>query len=174
MGEILGWRLLLFAVSKEAVGLHQAHWDTDEKILTYRGTDLHMDQVPRLLLSEFEQARHLLYGELMFGVQSLPQIQAWALKDNLDTDVFGWFFGQHRENAALLKPLAKSLQTAIRRSKPLRDSFLDTAADGTKTWREKAITQYEAVADEFLKRLLVLIHMATSQPLRESELFSIT
>jgi hypothetical protein len=53
MGEILGWRLLLFAVSKEAVGSHQAEWDPDEEILTYRDVDLPMDQVPRLLLSSW-------------------------------------------------------------------------------------------------------------------------
>jgi superfamily II DNA or RNA helicase len=179
MGEILGWRLLLFTVSKEAVGPHQAQWDVDEKILTYRDVDLHMDHVPRLLLSEFQQAQHLLYDELMFGAPNLPRLRAWALKDNLDADAFGWFFGQHRENVELLKPLAKSLLTAIQGSKPLRDSFIETAADGskggrTKGWRTKAIERYEAVADEFLKRLLVLVHMGSGQPLRESELFSVT
>jgi len=174
MGEILGWRLLLFTVSKEVVGPHQAQWDVDEKVLTYRDVDLHMDHVPRLLLSEFQQARHLLYDELMFGAQGLPRMRAWALKDNLDADAFGWFFGQHRENVELLKPLTRSLVTVIRDSKPLRDSFLDTAADGTKVWREKAIEQYEAVADEFLKRWVVPAHMGAGQPLRESELFSIT
>ncbi len=35
MGEILGWRLLLFTVSKEVVGLYQTQWDVDEKVLTY-------------------------------------------------------------------------------------------------------------------------------------------
>ncbi|PVH71402.1 hypothetical protein DL98DRAFT_596991 [Cadophora sp. DSE1049] len=59
-------------------------------------------------------------------------------------------------------------------SKRLRDSFLDTAADGTKVWREKAIDWYESVADEFLKRWVVPAHMGSGQPLRESELFSIT
>jgi hypothetical protein len=39
----------------------------DEKVLTYGNVDLHMDHVPRLLLSEFQQAQHLLYDELMFG-----------------------------------------------------------------------------------------------------------
>ena len=174
MGEILGWRLLLFTVSKEVVGLHQAQWDVDEKVLTYGDIDLHMDHVPRLLLSEFQQAQHLLYNELMFGAQTLPRMRAWALKDNLDADAFGWFFGQHRENVELLKPLTRSLLAVIQDSKPLRDSFLDTTADGAKVWREKAIEQYEAVADEFLKRLLVLIHMGSGQPLRESELFSVT
>ena len=174
MGEILGWRLLLFTVSKEVVGLHQAQWDVDEKVLTYGDIDLHMDHVPRLLLSEFQQAQHLLYNELMFGAQTLPRMRAWALKDNLDADAFGWFFGQHRENVELLKPLTRSLLAVIQDSKPLRDSFLDTTADGAKVWREKAIERYEAVADEFLKRLLVLIHMGSGQPLYESELFSVT
>ena len=174
MGEILGWCLLLFTVSKEVVGLHQAQWDVDEKVLTYGDIDLHMDHVPRLLLSEFQQAQHLLYNELMFGAQTLPRMRAWALKDNLDADAFGWFFGQYRENVELLKPLTRSLLAVIQDSKPLRDSFLDTTADGAKVWREKAIERYEAVADEFLKRLLVLIHMGSGQPLRESELFSVT
>jgi hypothetical protein len=93
ISEILGWRLLLFIVSKEVVGPHQAQWDMDEKVLTYRDIDLHMDHVPRLLFSEFQQARHLFYDELMFGAQGLPQIRAWVLKDNLDADAFGWFFG---------------------------------------------------------------------------------
>jgi hypothetical protein len=109
IGEILGWRLLLFTVSKEVVRSHQAYWDADEKVLTYRDVDLYIDHVPELLLSEFKQAQHLLYDELMFGVWSVPRIRAWALKDNLDTDAFGWFFGQHRENAGLLRPLASRL-----------------------------------------------------------------
>jgi hypothetical protein len=54
------------------------------------------------------------------------------LKDNLDADAFGWFFGQHRENNKLLKLLSRFLVIVIQDSKLLRDSFLDTAVDGTK------------------------------------------
>ena len=75
----------------------------------------------------------------MFGVQTLLRIQAWALKDNLDADTFGWCWGQHCKNAVLLKGLATALLTAIQVSKPLRNSFLDTADGRTKTWRQKAI-----------------------------------
>jgi len=64
----------------------------DKKVLIYRDIDLHIDHVPRLLLSDFQQAQHLLYNELIFGAQNLPRIYTWALKDNLDTDTFGWFF----------------------------------------------------------------------------------
>ncbi|ELR03395.1 hypothetical protein GMDG_08903, partial [Pseudogymnoascus destructans 20631-21] len=106
-------------------------------------------------------------------------MHAWALKDNLDADNFGWYFGEHRENVALLKPFAGSLRNVRQESQSLRASLLDTTdedggADTRVVWRQKAIDQYEAIADEFLKRLLVLIHMASGQPLRESELFSLT
>ena len=78
-------------------------------------------------------------------------MRVWALKDNLDADAFSWFFGQYWENAELLKLLIRSLLTAIQDLKLLRDSFLDTTADSTTIWREKAIARYEAVVDEFLK-----------------------
>jgi len=39
--------------------------------------------------------------------------------------------------------------------------------DGAKVWQRKAIKWYKAVADEFLKRLLVLIYIGSGQPLRE-------
>ena len=78
-----------------------------------------MDEVQQLLLSEFRQAQQLLHGKLMFGVAGLPRMRAWALKDNLDANNFGWHFGEHRENAALLKPLAGSLRNIIRESQSL-------------------------------------------------------
>ena len=78
------------------------------------------------------------------------------------------------QNAVLLKGSATALLTAIQASKPLCNSFLDTADSRTKTWRQKAIDQYKSMVEEFLKQLLVLIHMASGQPLRKSKLFSIT
>ncbi len=76
MGEILGWRLLLFVVSKEAGRAHRAESDADEQVITYGDTALHMDQVPQLLLSEITAAQRLLYEELMFKAKGLPQMQA--------------------------------------------------------------------------------------------------
>ncbi|KAG4439195.1 hypothetical protein IFR05_005316 [Cadophora sp. M221] len=63
---------------------------------------------------------------------------------------------------------------AYRDLKLLRDLFLNATANGAKIWRKKAIKWYKAVANKFLKRLLVLIYMGFGQPLRESELFSVT
>ena len=177
MGEILGWRLLLTAISKQAVGTHQATWDEDEKIVTYRDIDLHMDHIQQLLQHEFGRAKRLLYDELMFSAKDLPRVQAAALHDNLDADAYGWYFGQHWKNVDLLEPLSGplSLQAVIRRSKPLRDHFLDVADDGvTVTWRARAIAHYEAIVADLLASFAVLFHIGNGQPVRESELFSIT
>jgi hypothetical protein len=53
MGEILRWRLLLFKISKESIGDHKASWDESEQVLTYKDTELYMDQIPTLLSSEY-------------------------------------------------------------------------------------------------------------------------
>jgi hypothetical protein len=105
LGNILGWHLLLFTVSKEAIGPHHAWWETDKKVLIYGDVDLHIDHVPQLLLSKFKQAQHLLYDELILGAQGLPMTHPWTLKGNVDIDAFDWFFSQYQENAELLKPI---------------------------------------------------------------------
>ncbi len=130
-----------------------------------------MNHVLQLLLSEFKQAQHLLHNKLILRAQSLLQMCAWALKNNLNTDVFNWFFSQHQKNIKLLKLLMRSLLTVIQDLKPLWNSFLNDTADDIKVWCEKAIKQYENVINEFLKRLLILIHMSSDQPLHKSELF---
>jgi hypothetical protein len=104
-------------------------------------TDLYMDQVPQLLLSEFQQARQLLYRELMFRVQHLPRLHAWALKDNLDADACGWSFSQHRENPELLKGSATALLTAIQASKGTAGFLCRDSCRWGKDWRTKAIAQ---------------------------------
>ncbi|KAJ9654249.1 hypothetical protein H2201_009026 [Coniosporium apollinis] len=151
VGETLRWRLLLFKIFKE-----EAHWDVDEQVLTYEDMELRMDEMPKLLLSKYEQACQLLYSELMLDARKILRMHAWALKDNLGNDAFDWSFGQHRENAELLDGRSKALRTVIQDSKQLRDSFLAKSDSGGCIWREKAIALYEIAADEFLQRLLVL------------------
>ncbi|TKA73156.1 hypothetical protein B0A55_10843 [Friedmanniomyces simplex] len=67
MGEVLRWRLLLFRVSNDTVGDHEAFWDEAEQVLTYEDVELHMDRIPTLLESEYRECRRLLYNDLMCG-----------------------------------------------------------------------------------------------------------
>lgn len=71
MGEILRWRLLLFKVSKESVGDHEASWDESEQVLTYEDTELHMDQIPTLHASEYRDCLRLLNDDLLLGQGNL-------------------------------------------------------------------------------------------------------
>jgi superfamily II DNA helicase RecQ len=176
MGEILRWRLLLFRVSKDTVGEHEALWDEEEQVLTYESVELHMDDIPKLLRSEYRDCQTLLYEDLMFGVKGIYHMSAWSLKDSAEVDTVGWSFVQHRDNAPLLKSADKVLLRAIEGSTRLCQLFLVSRPRSSDElrWRDSALAGYEATVQQFLRRLGVLVHVSGGQPVRESEFFSMT
>ncbi|KAJ9629274.1 hypothetical protein H2203_001644 [Taxawa tesnikishii (nom. ined.)] len=163
-GEILRWRLLLFRISKDSVGDHEACWDESEQVLTYEDTELRMDQIPTLLLSEYRECERLLYDDLLLGQKDLRRMQSWALRDSGNVDTVGWSLIQH------------PLLAAVERSEQLCRLFLqqDRRSASGFVWRDSALAGYEATVQEFLKRLCVLVHISGGQPIRESEFFSMT
>lgn len=176
LGEILRWRLLLFHVSQNSVGTHQATWDEDETVLRYRDTELRMDHISTLLLSEYRECRRYLYDDLMFASKSVPRIHAAMLQDSMDVCTVGWNFCEHRDNHELVYRGKKALLSIIEQSPLLCKLFLDERQGeaGGIAWRESAVASYEATVQEFLHRLAVLVHVEGGPPLRESEFFSIT
>lgn len=92
MGEILRWRLLLFKISKESIGDHEASWDESEQVLTYEDTELHMDQIPTLLASEYQDCHRLLYDDLMMSQKTIGHMHSWALRDRPNVDTIDWNF----------------------------------------------------------------------------------
>lgn len=176
MGEILRWRLLLFKVSGERVGTHEASWDESEEVLTYEDTELRMDQIPSLLASEYQGCCQLLYDDLMLGLKTVRRMSPRFLKDGVNVDTVRWNFTQHRDNATTLGGTESALTKEIERSEQLCRIFLveNSRSSGGWAWRESAIAGYEATVQEFLKRLCVLIHISEGQPVRESEFFSMT
>lgn len=176
MGEILRWRRLLFKVSKESVGDHEASWDENEQVLTYEDTELHMDQIPTLLASEYRDCQRLLNDDLLLGQGNLRRMHSWALKDGPNVDTLDWNFTQQRENVNLLEGADCALLSAIERSEYLSHLFLadDRRDPSDYTWRENSLAGYEATVQEFLKRLSVLVHVSGGQPVRESEFFEMT
>ena len=176
LGEILRWRLLLFHVSQNTVGTHQATWDEDEEVLRYQGTELQMDHIPTLLVSEYQECRRYLYNDLMFASTSIRHMHAAMLKDNMDVHTIGWNFCQHRDNQELLHHSDRALLSIIEQSPQLCKLFLieRSGEQGGIAWRESALASYEATVQEFFKRLAVLAHIEGGPPLREGEFFSIT
>jgi hypothetical protein len=51
----------------------------------YLGTTLRLDDVLRLVVSEFRRAQALLFNELLFGAyEEISLLAAWYLEDDLD------------------------------------------------------------------------------------------
>jgi hypothetical protein len=92
IGEILRWRLLLFKISKESIGDHEASWDESEQVLTYEDTELHIDQIPTLLSSEYQDCYRLLYDDLMMNQKTISRMHSWTLRDGPNVDTIDWNF----------------------------------------------------------------------------------
>ena len=173
-GHILQWQLYLFQVGKAAIAKHQAWWFLDGQTVEYHGVELQMAHIPQLILSEHQQAHHLLYDELMFGTRDLIPMESWRLKDDLDLEDFGGSWLSHPSNAEFLKDAELALFWHIQANAELRAMFLTSSENGSRILCPKAMDIYEANAQEFLKRALVLCHIPPGQPLREPELLSVT
>jgi Lhr-like helicase len=173
-GHILQWRLYLFPVGKADIAKHQARWSLDGQVVTYRGVELPMSHVPRLVTSEFQQASSLLHDELMFQTEDLAPMQSWRLQDDLDLEDFGASWISLRSNAEFVSQSGVALLRLIRASAELRAMFMTRVRDGEDRLCPQAMAMYEANAQEFLKRVLILCHIPPGQPLRESELLSVT
>ncbi|KAF7880786.1 uncharacterized protein EAF01_000538 [Botrytis porri] len=173
-GYILQWRLYLFKVSKASIAKHQARWSLDRQIVGYRGVEISMEQISNVVLSEFQQAHSLLYDELLFGMQDLISMVSWRMKDDLDSEDFGDSWLSHSHNSEFLEGADLRLFRYIKTNTKLHTTFFKVDQEGGLILCSKAMKIYEVQAQEFLKRLLILCHIAPGPPLREPELLSIT
>ena len=128
------------------------------------------------MLSEYQQAHALLYDELMFGADSLPLLESWRLRDDLDLRQYGGSWLQHSQNRELVAGTDLALLHQIQGQPSLRALFLHQATAGSSqpaALDPVAVDVYEAHVQDFLRRLLVLCHVTSGQPLRQPELLSI-
>ena len=113
----------------------------------------------------------------MFRSIAIRCLYFCTLKDNRNVDIVGWNFSQHSDNAHMLDGSEDALLSTIERSPRLSQLFVDDDNQQpgfTSTWRESAMISYEAVVQNFLASLCVLIHISGGQPVREREFFSMT
>lgn len=86
---------------------------------------------------------------------------------------FGGSWLSHPGNAEFVEKVNRALFHCIQENAELRAMFLIEADDGSMVLSIKAMAIYEATAQEFLKRLLVLKHIPPGPLLREPELLSL-
>ncbi|KAJ3464901.1 hypothetical protein MRS44_009687 [Fusarium solani] len=160
--------------SRTAFAKNQARWSLDGQTIDYMGTKLHMEQVSQLVVSEFRQAHSLLYDELLFGANDIAPIEAWRLQDDLDLDDYGGSWLTDERNAEILKGTQDALLRQIEHRAELRGVYVRTDQAGGLSLCPKAMACYEAHVQEFLKRMVTLIHVPPAPPLRAPELLSVT
>jgi hypothetical protein len=133
-------------------GDHETSWDESEQVLTYEDTELHMDQIPTLLASEYLDCHQLLYNDLMISQETIGYIHSWVLKDEPNFDTIDWNFIHHGDNLYLLKGADIALLSAIDRSEQLSRVFIsaDLRALNGLVWRESVLAAYEATIQRFL------------------------
>ncbi|KAK4076859.1 hypothetical protein Purlil1_12541 [Purpureocillium lilacinum] len=169
-GHALAWRNYLGTVGKSAVTRHQARWSQDGQTLTLNGVTLHMDHVPQLLMPEYRQAHRLLFDELLFGADDIAPVESWRVHDDLDLEEYGGSWLTDKRNTEVLPGVQDALLRQIQSRAGLRQVFVRDGPAGQKVLCRKAIAIYEAHVQEFLQRLVTLIHAppcppAPSQPL---------
>lgn len=170
MGEILSWRLLLFKVSKTTVQHRATYWNEGGDVLTYGDTALHLGEIPELLRINYAAAQQTLYEDLMFSTTSLPRRTGLSLKDNLDYDrPHGYFYEFNKTTMSCTELLRKVCLVPML----AKNFFVDGLTEAeSPTFSVDAIRIYEDCVQCFLRRLLVLIHVGSGQPLRAPEILS--
>jgi hypothetical protein len=102
-------------------------------------------------------------------------MESWRLKDDLDLEDFGGSWLSYSSNSEFLEGAKLALFRRIQGNAELRAMFLTkaTSKDGSMVLCPKAMEIYEAYAQEFLKRVLVLFHIPGGPLLREPKLLSV-
>lgn len=173
-GHILQWRLLLFAIGKTEVTRKQARWSLDHQTISYDGLALHMDQVSRLIRSDYRQARSLLYEELLLGARDLPVIASWKLHDDLDREEYGASWIDDPRNRDLLQGSPEALLRQIWADDVHRGMFVRDGPQGVRMLCAKAMALYEVYAQQFMERLSNLVLISGGPAVRIPEHVSIT
>jgi hypothetical protein len=173
-GHLLQWRLYLGAVAQSVLSRNQAHWSLDKQAVTYLGTTLRMDDVRRLIVTEFRRAQRLPLDELLFGATDTPLIESRNLQDDLDREDRGGSWLTDERNADVLAGTASALFRKIMNRDDLARLFITDGGEGRQVFCRRAMAVYEAYVQDFLSAMSPLIHVAPLPPLRAPGLQSIT
>ncbi|KAK4073554.1 hypothetical protein Purlil1_13016 [Purpureocillium lilacinum] len=167
IGEILAWQLLCKEVGNEA-SQHQATWGEDGQELSYGDVHLRLDEARGCSCPRWSERGASCTTSSCLGPPTCPDS---SRRHSRTISAGGrrlvlWETPRQRTGH---RPLGAGAGGRHH----LRNALLDRSGPEVR-WKSKAIALYEAAADSFLTALVSPFHMANGQPLRESELFSIT
>ncbi|KAK7177480.1 hypothetical protein PSPO01_16471 [Paraphaeosphaeria sporulosa] len=147
-------------VVSNTMSLGSITWTEDGSSVQYKDTGFSMDALRRFVASQVRKAQQELEGLLLLHPDEarddvVPQVLLHRLQDNHGNERKGWNFLQDQRNSGQLQQGG--------------DRWL---LDRLR-WKKKAVQAYFEKVDEFLKRLLLLIHITGGQPPRGTELIGL-
>jgi hypothetical protein len=144
-----------------------------------------MDSLANFIRIQVELAQHelerlFLLDEDESRAKQVPELPLHQLIDDPVNNQRGWNFLRHRKNRQLLPTTGERwMLDRILTTEALRKDFVEVRPEswperGTRIkWNTALLEAYLGWMDEFLQRLLFLIHMTSGQPARATELVSI-
>lgn len=160
-------------------------WSDDHQALHYRDLQLTMDSLTKFIrtqveLAQYELERLFLLDEDESRAEKIPELLLHQLTDDPVNNQRGWNFLRHQKNRQLLPITGERwMLDRILTTESLRKDFIKVQPaiwherDPSIKWNTKLLEAYLVWVDEFLQRILLLIHMTSGQPARATELVSI-
>lgn len=172
-------------VQNTSTSLGSLIWSGDQQSLQYRDLQLTMDSLANFIrsqvkLTQFELERVFLLDDGESRADMIPELPLHQLTDDPVNNQRGWSFLKHRKNRQLLStPGERWMLDRIMTTESLRKDFINVQPaiwpehDISIKWNTGLLRAYLGWVDEFLRRLLLLVHMTSGQPARATELISI-
>jgi hypothetical protein len=169
MAEILGLRLLAFRIAANTVNQAQIRWYPDSQTMIYKDIQLSVVQIRDWLDQEIESARTIFRQCLCLDLDDIPTFQPGNLVDNWESARPGQSFVNDPRNRRHVEAGSHWLFDKIMKNTELKASWLQQASNGEWLWKASVASEYEKDVQQFLERILVIMHIGSGQPARRPE-----
>jgi superfamily II DNA helicase RecQ len=175
IGWLLGTRLLAIEIGRSTVEAAKLRWEAGDSAVVYKDLRLPMRAIGDLVRHELSIATDLFARELCLGLggDDAPAYRLRDLADNWDSRAPGGSFVTDVRNEALLAPGGSWLFDQMRARGAVAERMMRLGADGRWHVDAAAARRYEDAVQRFLESLLVLVHIASGQPARRTELLGL-
>jgi hypothetical protein len=167
-------------IQNTTTSLGYIYWSDDQETLSYKELQLTMPGLRRFIRVQVELAQYEL--EQLFLIHDeeareaiIPQLNLNQLTDDPTNNKRGWNFLQDPRNHAVLSTTGQRwLLDRVLTVDWLRAEWVEVRpSDSQMVWHASVVDHYLQQVDQFLERLLLLIHLTAGQPARATELLSL-
>ena len=155
-------------------------WSEDGQTVTYKDVSFSIDALKDFVAAQVREAQQQLEGLLLLHPDKsredvVPKLHLHRLQDNHANTQQGWNFLKDPRNEAVLEAGGERwILNRVLGNRWLRDEWVKLARDCCNVqWKKPAVSAYFTKLDNFLERLLLLIHVTSGQPARGTEIMSL-